>query len=43
MLFRSWQLLQQRIDETLGSIRLADLLHEESEVRTLVGNGVVTV
>jgi Rrf2 family protein len=32
-----WQLLQQRIDETLGSIRLADLLHEESEVRSLVG------
>ncbi len=32
-----WQLLQRRIDETLGSIRLGDLLHEESEVRELIG------
>jgi len=38
-----WQLLQQRIDETLGSIHLADLLHEESEVRALVANGVAVV
>jgi DNA-binding IscR family transcriptional regulator len=38
-----WQLLQQRIDETLGSIRLADLLHEESEVRSLAGFGAVAV
>jgi hypothetical protein len=36
-------LLQQRIDETLGSIRLADLLHEESEVRSLAGFGAVAV
>jgi Rrf2 family protein len=32
-----WQLLQQRIDETLGAIHLSDLLHEESEVRSLIG------
>jgi hypothetical protein len=32
-----WQLLQRRIDETLGAIRLGDLLHEESEVRDLIG------
>jgi DNA-binding IscR family transcriptional regulator len=32
-----WQILHRRIDEVLGSIRLADLLHEESEVRVLVG------
>jgi DNA-binding IscR family transcriptional regulator len=38
-----WQLLQQRIDETLGAIHLADLLHEESEVRTLVGLNAVVV
>ena len=32
-----WQLLQQRIDDVLEGIRLSDLLHEESEVRALVG------
>lgn len=32
-----WQLLQQKIDDVLEGIRLSDLLHEESEVRTLVG------
>ena len=32
-----WMLLQQKIDSVLDSVRLADLLHEESEVRELVG------
>jgi len=32
-----WQLLQHRIDETLSGIHLGDLLHEESEVRELIG------
>jgi DNA-binding IscR family transcriptional regulator len=32
-----WQLLQQRVDETLGGIHLSELLHEESEVRNLIG------
>jgi Rrf2 family iron-sulfur cluster assembly transcriptional regulator len=32
-----WVLLQQRIDDVLASVRLADLLHEESEVRARVG------
>ena len=32
-----WQLLQQKIDDVLEGIRLSDLLHEESMVRTLVG------
>jgi Rrf2 family protein len=32
-----WQLLQQKIDDVLEGIRLSDLLHEESQVRTLVG------
>lgn len=32
-----WVLLQQRIDDVLGSVRLSDLLHEESEVRARVG------
>ena len=32
-----WQLLQQKIDDVLEGIRLSDLLHEENEVRTLVG------
>ena len=32
-----WQLLQQKIDDVLEGIRLSDLLHDESEVRTLVG------
>ena len=32
-----WQLLQQKIDDVLEGIRLADLLHEESHVRALVG------
>lgn len=35
-----WQLLKQRIDETLSSIRLADLLAEESEVRASIGLGM---
>jgi len=34
-----WQLLQRRIDDVLEGIHLADLLHEESEVRELVGLG----
>lgn len=38
-----WQLLQQRIDETLGGIHLADLLHEEPEVRELLGLSAATV
>ncbi|HEY2377766.1 MAG TPA: Rrf2 family transcriptional regulator [Gemmatimonadaceae bacterium] len=32
-----WQLLQQKIDDVLEGIRLSDLLHEESQVRVLVG------
>ena len=32
-----WVLLQQKIDDVLASVRLADLLHEESEVRERVG------
>jgi Rrf2 family protein len=32
-----WMLLQQRIDAVLDGVRLADLLHEESEVRQRVG------
>ena len=32
-----WYLLRQRIDEVLGSIRLADLLGSEAEVRELLG------
>ncbi len=32
-----WLLLQQRIDEVLASVRLSDLIHEESEVRERVG------
>ena len=32
-----WELLQQKIDDVLEGIRLSDLLHEESRVRTLVG------
>lgn len=32
-----WLLLQQKIDDVLSGVRLADLLHEESEVRELVG------
>lgn len=41
-----WLLLQQRIDAVLEGVRLADLLHEESEVRERVGlqpGGIVTV
>ena len=34
-----WQLLQQRIDDVLDSVHLADLLHEEGEVRSRVGLG----
>ena len=32
-----WMLLQQRIDAVLEGVRLADLLHQESEVRQRVG------
>lgn len=32
-----WMLLQQKIDDVLASVCLADLMHEESEVRTRVG------
>jgi Rrf2 family protein len=32
-----WMLLQQRIDDVLGSVRLSDLLLQESEVRVRVG------
>jgi len=32
-----WQLLQQKIDDVLEGIRLSDLLHEERQVRALVG------
>jgi Rrf2 family protein len=32
-----WMLLQQKIDDVLASVRLSDLLHEESEVRARVG------
>ena len=38
-----WQLLQRRIDETLASIRLGDLLHDEAEVRDLIGMTAETV
>ena len=38
-----WQLLQKRVDNTLGGIRLADLLHEEPEVREIVGLAAVAV
>ena len=37
-----WLLLQRKIDDVLESVRLADLLHEESEVRELVGLGAAT-
>lgn len=32
-----WVLLQQKIDDVLQSVKLSDLLHEEGEVRELVG------
>ena len=32
-----WVLLQQKIDDVLEGVRLADLLHEEREVRERVG------
>jgi Rrf2 family protein len=38
-----WQLLQKRVDDTLGSIRLGDLLHDEPEVRGIVGLAAVAV
>jgi Rrf2 family protein len=34
-----WMLLQRKIDDVLQGVRLADLLLEESEVRTRVGLG----
>ncbi len=36
-----WMLLQQKIDDVLDGVRLADLLVEESEVRTRVGLAAV--
>jgi Rrf2 family protein len=38
-----WQLLHKRVDDTLGAIRLSDLLHEEAEVREIVGLTAVAV
>jgi Rrf2 family protein len=38
-----WVLLQQRIDDVLASVKLSDLLHEESEVRARVGLTASTV
>lgn len=38
-----WMLLQQRIDETLDSVRLSDLLDDEASVRTRVGMARVGV
>jgi Rrf2 family protein len=35
-----WMMLQQKIDDVLESVRLADLLLEESEVRVRVGLNV---
>jgi Rrf2 family protein len=32
-----WMMLQQRIDDALESVHLADLLHDEPAVRTRVG------
>ena len=32
-----WMLLQQKIDDVLQGVRLADLLHDEPEVRLRVG------
>jgi Rrf2 family protein len=32
-----WMMLQQRIDDALESVHLADLLHDEPEVRSRVG------
>ncbi|HET7456846.1 MAG TPA: Rrf2 family transcriptional regulator [Gemmatimonadaceae bacterium] len=37
-----WQLLQKRIDDVLESVRLSDLLSEESVVRAKVGLGART-
>ena len=37
-----WMLLQQKIDDVLESVHLADLLHEEREVRELVGLSAAT-
>lgn len=34
-----WVLLQQKIDDVLESVSLADLLHGEKEVRKIVGLG----
>ena len=38
-----WMLLQRRIDEVLESVRLSDLLLQESEVRERVGLAVPVV
>jgi len=38
-----WQLLQRKIDKTLDSIRLWDLLHEEAVVRDIIGRSTAAV
>jgi Rrf2 family protein len=38
-----WMLLQQKIDDVLEGVRLADLLHDEPEVRQRVGLPVLHV
>ena len=38
-----WMLLQQKIDDVLSGVHLADLLSEEHEVRVRVGLGAVSV
>jgi Rrf2 family protein len=38
-----WQVLQKRVDDTLGAIRLSDLLHDEPEVREIVGLAAAAV
>jgi Rrf2 family protein len=38
-----WMLLQQRVDDVLGSVHLSDLLLQESEVRERVGLSVPAV
>jgi Rrf2 family protein len=37
-----WMLLQRKIDDVLGGVHLADLLAEESEVRSRVGLSSIT-
>jgi len=38
-----WQLLQKHVDDTLGRIRLGDLLHEEAVVRDMIGRSTAAV